>query len=35
MNCNIDFIVINEKGEFGQSVGVGEICEVYFPSSWL
>lgn len=30
MNCNIDFIVINEKGEFEQSVGVGEICAVFF-----
>ena len=29
MNCNIDFKVINEKGEFEQGVGVGVICEVY------
>lgn len=29
MNRNIDFKVINEKGEFEQDVGVGVICEVY------
>ena len=29
MNRNIDFKVINEKGEFEQCVGVGVICEVY------
>ena len=29
MNCNIDFKVINEKGEFEKGVGVGVICEVY------
>ena len=29
MNCNIDFKVINEKGEFKKGVGVGVICEVY------
>jgi len=28
MNCNIDFKVTNEKGEFEQNVGVGVICEV-------
>ena len=29
MNCNIDFKVINKKGEFEKGVGVGVICEVY------
>jgi len=29
MNRNIDFKVINEKGEFEQGVGVAVICEVY------
>ena len=29
INCNIDFKVINEKGEFEKGVGVGVICEVY------
>lgn len=29
MNCNIDFKVIDEKGEFEKGVGVGVICEVY------
>ena len=29
MNCNTDFKVINEKGEFEKGVGVEVICEVY------
>ena len=29
MNCNIDFKVINEKGEFEKGVDVEVICEVY------
>ena len=29
MNSNIDFKVINEKGDYEQGVGVGVICEVY------
>ena len=29
MNSNIDFKVINEKGDYEQGVGVRVICEVY------
>lgn len=35
MNCNIDFKVINEKGEFEQGVGVGVICAVHFILEWI
>ena len=33
MNRNIDFKVINEKGEFEQ--GVGNLWSVYFILEWI
>ena len=29
MNCNVDFKIINERGQLEPGAGVGVICEVY------